>query len=161
MKTLTTILSLLLFVIITNAQSIPSVDIKTTDGKTVNTSTFTNDGKPMVINFWATWCKPCVRELTNIAEVYEDWVDETGVKLIAVSIDDTRSMARVAPFANGKGWEYEIYVDTNSDLKRAMNVPNVPHTVLVDGNGKIVYQHTSYADGDEEELYEKIKKLVE
>jgi len=141
-------------------QTIPSVDVKSIDGKTVNTSTFSNDGKPFVINFWATWCTPCKRELSNIAEVYEDWVDETGVKLIAVSIDDTRSMARVAPFVNGKGWEYEVYIDPNSDLKRAMNVPNPPYTVLVDGNGKIVWQHTGYADGDEDELYEIIKKLV-
>lgn len=161
MKKLTTILSLVLFVALSYGQTIPSVDVKTTDGKTVNTSTFNNDGKPYVINFWATWCKPCVRELSNIAEVYEDWVDETGVKIIAISIDDARSMARVAPFTNGKGWEYEIYVDPNSDFKRAMNVPNVPHTILLDGEGKIVYQHTSYADGDEHELYEKIKKLAE
>jgi len=141
-------------------QTIPTVDLKTTDGKTISSSTFNNDGKPMVINFWATWCKPCVRELTNIAEVYPDWVDETGVKLIAISIDDTRSMARVNPFVNAKGWEYEVYIDTNSDFKRAMNVPNVPHTFLIDGNGKVVWQHTSYTDGDEEELYELIKKVA-
>ncbi len=141
-------------------QTVPAVDLKTTDGKTVNTSTFTNDGKPMVINFWATWCKPCVRELTNIAEVYDDWVEETGVKVIAISVDDARSMVRVAPFVNGKAWDYEVYCDPNSDLKRAMNVPNVPHTFLLDGNGKIVWQHTSYADGDEDELYEMIKKLA-
>lgn len=141
-------------------QTIPSVDLKTLDGKTINSSTFNNDGKPFVINFWATWCKPCVNELTNIAEVYEDWVDETGVKIIAISIDDSRSMTRVAPFVNGKGWDYEIYIDENSDLKRAMNVPNVPHTFLVDSKGKVVWQHTTYAVGDEEELYEMIKKIA-
>lgn len=140
--------------------SIPSVDLKTLDGKTINTSTFSNNGKPLVINFWATWCKPCVRELTNIADVYPDWVDETGVKVIAVSIDDTRSVSRVGPFVNSKGWEYEVYIDANSDFKRAMNVPNVPHTFLIDGNGKIIWQHTSYAEGDEDELYEKILGLV-
>jgi thiol-disulfide isomerase/thioredoxin len=141
-------------------QKIASVDIKTIDGKTINTSTFSNDGKPLVINFWATWCKPCVRELSNIAELYPDWVDETGVKIIAISIDDSRTMARVAPFVNGKGWEYEVYVDPNGDFKRAMNVPNVPHTFLIDGKGNVVFQHTSYTDGDEYELYELIKKVA-
>jgi cytochrome c biogenesis protein CcmG, thiol:disulfide interchange protein DsbE len=141
-------------------QPVPAVDLKTLDGKTINSATFNNGGKPMVINFWATWCKPCVRELTNIAEVYDDWVKETGVKVIAISIDDSRSMARVAPFVNGKDWSYEVYCDPNGDFQRAMNVINPPYTFLVDGNGKIVWQHTSYADGDENELYEQIKKLV-
>jgi len=141
-------------------QTIPSVDLKTTDGKTINSSTFSNNGKPIVINFWATWCKPCVLELSNMDELYDTWVKETGVKVIAISIDDTRSMSRVAPFVSGKGWKYEVYIDPNSDFKRAMNVPNVPHTFLIDGKGNVVWQHTSYADGDEVELYELIKKVA-
>ena len=148
-----------LFAQVTN-QTIPSVDLKNLEGKTVNSTTFNNGGKPMVINFWATWCKPCVKELTNVAEVYDDWVKQTGVKVIAISIDDSRSMARVAPFVNGKGWSYEVYCDPNGDFQRAMNVVNPPHTFLIDGKGKIVWQHASYADGDENELYEQIKKLV-
>ncbi len=138
---------------------LPSIDVKTLDGKTFNTENISNDGKPVIISFWATWCKPCVKELSAVNEVYEDWQDETGVKLYAVSIDDTRSMNRVAPFVNGKAWEYEVLLDPNSDFKKAMNVINVPHTFLLDGNGKIVWKHTGYAEGDEEELYEKVVKL--
>ncbi len=139
---------------------IPSAEVKTLEGKTINTNTISNDGKPIVISFWATWCKPCVKELSAIDEVYVDWVDETGVKLIAVSIDNARSMKRVAPYVNGKAWEYEILLDPNGDFKRAMNVVNVPHTFIIDGNGKIVYQHTTYATGDEEEVYEILVKLA-
>lgn len=139
---------------------VPSVALKDLKGATVNSDTFYNDGKPMIINFWATWCMPCKRELNNIAEVYPDWVEETGVKLIAVSIDDARSVSRVVPYVNGAAWDYEVYIDSNADLKRAMNVNNVPHTFLVDGNGKIVWQHNNYAPGDEFELYEKVKELV-
>ncbi|MFH2096197.1 MAG: TlpA disulfide reductase family protein [Bacteroidota bacterium] len=139
---------------------IPSVDIKTIDGKTLNASELSNDGKPIIISFWATWCKPCVQELSAISEVYEEWQDETGVKLVAVSIDDSRSTSRVSPFVNGKGWDYDILLDANSDLKKALNVVNIPHTFLVNGDGNIVWQHAGYAVGDEEELYELVKKVA-
>jgi len=139
---------------------IPDVAVKDLNGATVKTSEFNNDGKPIIINFWATWCMPCKRELNNIAEVYPDWVDETGVKLIAVSIDDARSVSRVVPYVNGAAWDYEVYIDSNADFKRAMNVNNVPHTFLVDGAGKVVWQHNNYAPGDEYELYDKVKELV-
>ena len=154
------ILSFLFFSFSMAWSQIPSADVKTLDGKTINTNTISNDGKPIIISFWATWCKPCVKELSAISDVYEDWVDETGVKLIAVSIDNARSMKRVAPYVSGKAWDYEVLLDPNGDFKRVMNVVNVPHTFLIDGNGKVVYQHTSYADGDEEELFELVKKLA-
>jgi cytochrome c biogenesis protein CcmG, thiol:disulfide interchange protein DsbE len=143
------------------AQSdIPVVNLKALDGKTISSKTFQNDGKPIVISFWATWCKPCIQELMAINENYEEWQKETGLKLIAISIDDSRNSAKVPGFVNGKGWDYEVYLDENSDFKRAMNVVNVPHTFLVDGNGKFVWQHTSYMPGDEKKLYTKIKELT-
>jgi cytochrome c biogenesis protein CcmG/thiol:disulfide interchange protein DsbE len=141
-------------------RAMPSVNIKTLQGETVNTTSFNNDGKPMVISFWATWCSPCKRELTNIAYVYDDWVEETGVKLIAISIDDARNAGKIEPFVNGKGWDYEFYVDNNQDLKRALNVNSIPHTFLLNGKGEIVWQHNAYSEGDEDELYEVIKKLA-
>lgn len=145
----------------TIAQSkIPSVEVKKISGETFNTSAISNDGKPMIISFWATWCKPCVQELTAISEQYEEWQKETGVKVIAVSTDDSRNMARVQPFVNSRSWEYEIYLDPNADFKRALNVNNIPHTFLVNGNGEIVWQHNSYTPGDEDELYELVKKLA-
>lgn len=142
-----------------NNKGVPAIDVKKMDGTTFNTGDIDNGGKPVIINFWATWCSPCKRELNNIADLYEDWVDETGVKLIAISIDDARNMAKVAPYVNGKGWEYDVYIDPNGDFKRALGVNNVPHTFLVDGNGKIVWQHNSYAEGDEYELLELVEKL--
>jgi cytochrome c biogenesis protein CcmG, thiol:disulfide interchange protein DsbE len=141
-------------------RKIPSVEIKTMDGQNFNTSNLSNEGKPMIISFWATWCSPCKRELNTIAEVYGDWQKETGVKLIAISIDDTRNMAKVAPYVNGKAWDYEVYLDPNGDFKRAMNVNNIPHTFLINGNGEIVWQHTSFAEGDEIKLLDLVKKVV-
>ena len=145
---------------IAQEKSLPNVEVKTLQGKTFNIQNLDNDGKPMVMSFWATWCKPCKKELNAIAEVYDDWKDETGVKLIAISIDDTRSMSKVAPYVNSSDWDYEIYLDQNSDLKRAMGVSTVPHTFLINGDGKIVWNHKGYIDGDEEKLYEEIENLV-
>lgn len=142
-----------------NLKTLPAVNVKTLDGRTFNTGELSNDGKPMIVSFWALWCKPCINELTTIADVYDDWVEETGVKLVAVSIDDSRSTSKVGPTVNGKGWEYEVLLDANGDFKRAMNVNMIPHTFLVNGNGEIVWQHTSFSEGSELELIEMVRKL--
>jgi len=143
-----------------NAKMPDNITLKTLDGRTVESSVIQNDGKPIIVSFWATWCKPCNRELNTIKEVYEDWQAETGVKLVAISIDDARSASRVKPHVDGNGWEYEVYIDQNQDFKRAMNVVNVPHTFIINGKGEIVWQHTSFVEGSEEELIELVKKVA-
>ncbi len=143
-----------------NKKTLPNVQVKTLKGKNINIQSIENNEKPIVINFWATWCKPCLKELNNISEVYEDWQDETGVKIIAISIDDRRSIAKVSPYINSSGWEYEIYLDQNSDLKRALGVSTVPHTFLLNSNKEIVWQHKGYVEGDEEILFDKIRALL-
>lgn len=142
-----------------NSKTLPSVDIKTIEGKTFNTKDISNDGNPVIISLWATWCKPCIAELMAIADVYSDWVDETGVKLYAISTDDAKSVARVAPFVNGKGWEFVVLLDQNKDFQRAMSVADIPFLCILNGKGEIVWQHTSYAPGSEEEVYQIIKSL--
>lgn len=161
-KTLLTFLTAILAITFCFSQtkSLPSIDLKTLDGSKFNITEIENEGSPIVISFWATWCKPCKKELNNIAEIYEDWQDETNVKVIAISIDDSRSMSKVNPYVNASDWEYEVYLDTNSDLKRAMGVSTVPHTFLLNAQKEIVWQHKGYIDGDENELYKEIKKLV-
>jgi len=143
-----------------DGDKIPAATLKKLDGSKVNANTFSNDGKPMIISFWATWCKPCIAELNAIQDSYPDWVKETGVKLIAISIDDARSVAKVNPMVKTKGWIYDIYTDENQDFKRAMNVNNPPQTFLVDGKGNIVWSHTGFAEGDEDKLYENVKKVA-
>jgi peroxiredoxin len=140
--------------------NLPDVKLKDLNGKTVSTAAFSNNGKPIIISFWATWCKPCIQELMAIHENYPDWKAQTGVKLIAISIDDVRNSAKVAPFVKGKRWQYEVYLDENEEFKRAMNVANVPHTFLLDGKGKVVWQHNSYLPGDEDKLFAQVKKLA-
>jgi len=139
---------------------LPAVTLKTMDGKTVNTSQLSNDGKPFIIDFFATWCKPCNRELDAIAEVYEDWQKETGVKIFAVSIDQAQNINKVKPLVSNHGWEYDVLLDPNSDFKRALGIQMIPYVLIVDGTGNIVYKHNGYTDGAETELIEKVRELL-
>lgn len=158
MRRLSVIVALLSVMAVAFAQ-LPSVKLKDVNGKTVDTQKISNGGKPVIISFWATWCKPCVRELKAIHEVYPDWQDETGVKVIIVSVDQAQDAQKVKPMIDGLGWEYDCLLDPNGDFKRLMNVQNVPHVFVLDGKGKIVHNHSGYTDGGENELYEIIKKL--
>ena len=139
---------------------LPHVIIKDMSGQSVSTDTLSNGGKPFVIDFFATWCKPCNRELDAISEVYEDWQQETGVKIIAVSIDQAHNINKVKPLVDNHGWEYEVLLDPNSDFRRALGIQMIPYVIICDGQGKIVYRHQGYTDGDETELIEKVRELV-
>jgi peroxiredoxin len=139
---------------------LPQVTLKDINGKTVRTDTLSNNGKPFIISFFATWCKPCNRELTAISEVYDEWVEETGVKLIAISIDQAHNINKVKPLVDNHGWEYDVLLDPNSDFKNALGIVTIPYTMVIDGKGNIVYRHNGYADGAEEELIEKVRELV-
>ena len=138
---------------------LPAVTLKTMDGTEVRTDTLANDGKPFIIDFFATWCKPCNRELDAISEVYEEWQEETGVKIIAVSIDQAQNINKVKPLVSNHGWEYEVLLDPNGDFKRALGCQMIPYTIIVDGKGDIVYKHNGYTDGAETELIETVRQL--
>jgi cytochrome c biogenesis protein CcmG/thiol:disulfide interchange protein DsbE len=139
---------------------VPAVKVQKMDGSSFNTSMFSNNGKPIIIDFWATWCKPCIAELDAISDLYAQWQKELGVKIITISVDDARTMAKVAPFFKEKGWTYESYLDPNQDFQRAMQVINCPCTFIIDGSGQIVWVHNSYMEGDEDKLYDALKKAA-
>ena len=139
---------------------LPAVTLKAIDGSVVQTETLNNDGKPFIIDFFATWCKPCNRELSAIAEVYDEWQEETGVKIIAVSIDQAQNVGKVKPLVDENEWEYEVLLDPNSEFLKAMGGQMIPYVVVVDGNGNIVSKHSGYTDGAENELLEEVRKLL-
>ena len=159
MKHLLSILLFFLIVPVAHAH-LPQVELKDLQGKSVNTSKLNNEGKPFIISFFATWCKPCLRELKAINEVYEDWQEETSVKLIAVSIDEGQNTDRVKPLMDALGLEYEVLLDPNGDFKRAMNVNMIPHVFVIDGKGNVAYAHTGYTEGGEQELIAKVRELL-
>ena len=161
MKQVKFILSLVLLLSCTSLYAqLPSVKLETLDGKTIDTSTLNNDGKPFVISFFATWCKPCNRELKAIHEQYEEWQEETGMKVVAISIDQAQNINKVKPLVDAEEWEYEVLLDPNSEFRRAMGVQMIPHVFIIDGNGKIAESRSGYTDGGEEHLIEKIREMV-
>lgn len=139
---------------------LPSVKLKDINGKIVDTATLQNDGKPFIISFFATWCKPCNRELKAIHEVYPDWQDETGVRVVAISIDEAQNAQKVKPMVDAAGWEYQVLLDPNSDFRRAMGVNMIPHVFIIDGNGKIAESRSGYTEGGEQHLIEKVRELI-
>lgn len=141
-------------------KTLPAITLANVNGKQVNVADYGKSGKITVLSFWATWCVPCKKELTNIADIYADWQKKYNMQIVAVSIDDSRSSTKVKPTVEGQRWEYEVLLDVNQDLKRQMNIQSVPFTVLVDATGKIVYTHSGYVDGDEFILEEEIQKLT-
>ncbi len=134
----------------TQTTTIPDVKVKNMNGENVQTASWRTD-ELVVVSFWATWCKPCLVELQTYADLYQEWKEKTGVRVIAVSIDDSRNARKVPAFVKGRNWPFEVVLDENSDLKRAMNVNNVPHTFILQ-NGQVVWQHSAFAPGDEDDV---------
>ena len=161
MKKFYLLLAASMVALFSNAQSrFPNLTLKDVTGKSVRVDTLSNNGKPLVVAFFATWCKPCNRELKAIDEVYDDWKRETGVKIVAVSIDQAQNINKVKPLVDEKGWTYDVLLDPNGELKRALGVQMIPYTLLLDGKGHIVYKHNGYNDGAENELLEKVKACM-
>ncbi len=143
-----------------HAQDLPDIKVQDKKGKVVSTANWIDNSTPFVVSFWSTTCKPCLKELDVLSENFDDWNDDTPFRVYAVSIDDSRSVARAKALAAGSGWDmFEVFYDVNSDFKRAMNVAMVPHVFVFDKNGKLVYTHTGYKPGDEMELIKVIGDL--
>jgi peroxiredoxin len=141
-------------------QTLPDINLKDLNGKLVNVGDYSRKGKIVIVSFWATWCTPCKKELNNISDLYEEWKSKYDVTVVAVTIDNARNVMKVKPYVDGQAWPFDVLLDVNSDLMRAMNVINPPHTFLIDKTGNVVYSHTGYLEGDEYTLEEKIKALI-
>lgn len=150
---------LLQFILFTTAfAQLPKVVLKDINGKSVAVDTIGTHGQPVIVDFFATWCKPCRRELNAIAEVYEDWQKE-GVRMVCISVDEAQNVQKVKPLVAQEGWEYQVLLDVQGEVKRAVGITNIPAVVIINGKGEIVYRHVGYADGAEEELIETCRKI--
>lgn len=141
-------------------QGIPEVSILDIRGNPFNTRKISNEGHPFVIVFWKTCCKAPIRELSALSDVYDEWKEQTGVKIYAISVDDSRASSTVKPFVDGQSWEFEVLLDPNQTLKRSMNVNGLPHTFVFNGQGEMVGQKLLYSEGDENDILTMIQQAV-
>jgi peroxiredoxin len=158
----TLIVAISLFISALAFAQVPSVKVENSKGEAFDTKSLHEIGKPMIISFWSTTCKPCIRELEAVYEALPDWLEEVDFRVVAVSTDDSRQLAKAKSFAEGRGWgsDFTLLFDKNQDFMRAMNVTVVPHVFVVDAKGKVVFSHTAYVQGGEVELFEAVKKSV-
>lgn len=161
MKALSTAVFVFLAFLAFGQKGLPSVEVKTLDGQSVDIQQYAANGKITVISFWATWCSPCKKELDAIAELYDEWQKEYDMELVAITMDTQRALAKVKPMVESKGWPFIILSDANQALRNSLNFQAIPQTFLLDQEGNIVYSHSGYVPGDEYELEEKIKALTE
>lgn len=140
-----------------NPKKIVPVDVKTLDGKVVNTSEFSNDTNPILLVFWISFHKNPTLELEAISENYDTWNKETGVKVIAIAEDDARTAANVGPKVSAREWPFEFYLDATQEFQRAMNVNFIPHTLIINKTGDVIWEKSGYVTGDENEMYEQLK----
>ena len=158
-------LALLVGAATANAQTgsqkqLPELSFKNIKGQSIALKSLAGQGHPTVISFWATWCSPCKKELTNIQEIYDEWQKKYHCNVVAISVDDVRNSGKVKQYIDGVQWPFEVLLDPNGDLMRTLNFQNVPYTILLDKDGNIVYTHNSYVEGDELVLQEHIEKLA-
>ncbi len=136
----------------------PEFKLVNVDGEYVSLKDELGKG-PVLLSFWATWCKPCIEEMTKYKDIYEQYKDK-GLKIFGISTDDERTVAKVKPFVKSKKYPFTILLDTNSDVARKYYAQNIPYSVLLDKTGKIIYTHLGYMKGDELKMQNKIEELV-
>ncbi len=159
MKNLILLLILGMSTLSFSQQTIPSQQIETLDGNSVDSKeVITHDG-PLILVLWATWNKPAVLQLNTLEDQYQDLQTKYGAKLIAVSMDDSRNKAKVAPFVRGKSWTYDIYLDPSGSFARSMGMKNTPQTFILNSKGEIVFTHNGFSPGDEKTIIDELAKV--
>ena len=155
-KTSLSILFILLSISSLSQNIVPNTKLKNLESEFIYTNDVLTENNFYIVSFWATWCIPCINELDAIVDIYEDF-EKDNIEVIAISTDDARTKKRVRPMINGKDWNFKILLDENHDLKRALNIVGIPHTIITKGT-KIIYRRVGYSPGEEVDLFEFIRK---
>ena len=155
-KTSLSILFILLSVSSLSQNIVPNTKLKNLESEFIYTNDVLTENNFYIVSFWATWCIPCINELDAIVDIYEE-LEKDNIEVIAISTDDARTKKRVRPMINGKDWNFKILLDENHDLKRALNIVGIPHTIITKGT-KIIYRRIGYSPGEEVDLFDFIRE---
>ncbi len=142
------------------SKPIPNGKVKDLSGHQIDLNSLTKAGKITIVSFWATWCGPCKKELDAYKSLFAGWNQKYGTQLLAISIDDIRGQAKIAPMVADKAWPYKVLIDSNNELQRQLGFNSIPQLYLLDQKGNIVYTATGYVPGSEKELEAKMAALI-
>ena len=153
------IVSLFLLSILSAQDRVPNLRLKMLNGKYAKLYDFLKDG-PMIIDFWATWCEPCKKQMRYL-DLFHNHFKELGFKVLTVNTDTPKSMSKVKPYVRTKGFEFNVAVDPNSQIKKKMKIQQMPTTIIIDQDGTVVYRHKGYVPGDEVGILKAITELLD
>ena len=153
------IVSLFLLSILSAQDRVPNLRLKMLNGKYAKLYDFLKDG-PMIIDFWATWCEPCKKQMRYL-DLFQNHFKEVGLEVLTVNTDTPKSMSKVKPYVRTKGFEFNVAVDPNSQIKKKMKIQQMPTTIIIDQDGTVVYRHKGYVPGDEVGILKAITELLD
>lgn len=149
----------LTFLAFAQEKTAPDFNLPDMNGKNYQLSE--NFGKgPILINFWATWCIPCREEMKKLKKIYSTY-EKDGLQILSISIDDPKTVSKVRSFIRTNQYPFTVLLDTNNEVFQLYKGTNPPLSVLMDKEGKIVYDHTGYRKGDEKKLEAEIAALIQ
>ena len=139
--------------------TIPDLKIKLLDGSTTTIHTLVEEG-PLMIDFWATWCVPCKKVMKYLDQYHQDY-NEQGFKVLMINQDTPRSLAKVKSYVRAQDYQFFVGLDPSKTIARKLNGMVMPTLILVDKGGKVKWRHQGFIPGEEVEINNQIKLLLE
>ena len=158
MKSMNLIVSALLLMSALTFAQVESFTLRNLDGDLIRSDEYIGKG-PVLLDFWATWCKPCLKNLPKLEKIYQEY-SEKGLTILAINEDGTRSLSKVEPLVNSLGLSFPVLVDEDRDIMRLYRVSGLPTSILIDANKEIVLTIRGYRPGDELELKAQLDALL-